>query len=65
MNQIYDIAGNVFEFTTDLYKGKIAMIRGGSAAYNGKGETLHPVIGYSFGDALHYISGFRVVLYIK
>lgn len=64
MNEIYDIVGNLFEFTTDLYKGKVAMVRGGSAGYSGSNTEEHPAIGYSFGDALHYIIGFRVVLYI-
>lgn len=48
MNEIYDIAGNVFEFTTDLYKGKVAIVRGGCAAYGGNENSIHPVMSYSF-----------------
>ena len=65
MNEIYDIVGNVFEFTTDLYEGKISLVRGGSAAYSGKKDSPHPAIATSMGDSLHYVIGFRVVLYIS
>lgn len=65
MNNIYDIAGNVFEFTTDLYEGKISLVRGGCAAYPGKGDSPHPAIASSLGNSLHYVIGFRVVLYVK
>lgn len=65
MNEIYDIAGNVFEFTTDLYEGEISLVRGGCAAYSGKKDSTHPVIATSMGDSLHYVIGFRVVLYIS
>lgn len=65
MNEIYDIAGNVFEFTTDLYEGEISLVRGGSAAYSGKKDSSHPAIATSLGDSLHYVIGFRVVLYIN
>lgn len=65
MNYIYDIAGNVFEFTTDLYEGEISLVRGGCAAYSGKKDSPHPVIATSMGDSLHYAIGFRVVLYVN
>ena len=65
MNEIYDIAGNVFEFTTDLYEGEISLVRGGCAAYSGKKDSTHPVIATSMGDSLHYVIGFSVVLYIR
>lgn len=65
MNEIYDIAGNVFEFTTDLYEGEISLVRGGCAAYSGKKDSPHPAIATSMGDSLHYVIGFRVVLYIN
>lgn len=64
MNQIYDIAGNLFEFTTDLYKEKVAIVRGGSAAYEGDGKSPHTTVSSSFGDSLGYGIGFRVVLYV-
>lgn len=65
MNNIYDIAGNVIEFTTDLYEGNISLVRGGSAAYSGKKDSPHTAISFSFGDAMHYVIGFRVVLYLE
>ena len=66
MNEIYDIVGNVFEFTTDiLTDGRYSLIRGGTAAYGGKKlESPYPATCYSVGAQLHYVIGFRVVLYI-
>lgn len=65
MNYIYDIAGNVFEFTTDLYEREVSLVRGGCAAYSGRKDSPHPAIATSMGDSLHYVIGFRVVLYVS
>ena len=70
MNEIYDIVGNLFEYVNSRYidAENNALVRGGSAGYNGTIEnTNYPSTSYSdWGmDGIHYIIGFRVTLFIK
>lgn len=65
MNNIYDLAGNVYDFTTDLLRGEYGVLRGGCAAYKGDETSKHQVYVYDLGDSFHYVYGFRVVLYIS
>lgn len=65
MNQIYDLAGNMFEFTSEQYKGEDAILRGGCAAYKGDKTSRHGVFAYDLAPESHYVYGFRVVLYVS
>ena len=65
VNNIYDLAGNVFEWTMESYSTNIRVGRGGN--YNALGSVFPSSIRYgSFGpeSAYGYI-GFRVALYVQ
>lgn len=65
MNEIYDIAGNLFEYTTDIFQEELSIARGGTAVYSSKKEeSEYPVEGFNLSGIMHYVLGFRVVLYI-
>ena len=64
-NNIYDLAGNVFEFTTEVYLGGYRYVRAGS--YNNTSGANGPVSrrGHVGTDTASDGIGFRSYLYIK
>ena len=70
INNIYDMAGNMWEWTTEIGKPDNcstvrALLRGGTFLYNGSSYPVSHRDGGALasGVAVHF--GFRVVLYIK
>ena len=63
-NNIYDFAGNVYEWTQEQKKSLYRVIRGGHYDYNG---NFYPVAYRNYLDPVddYYYTGFRATLYIK
>ena len=73
-NNIYDLAGNMWEWTTETKIRKnngnninytFAVLRGGSFHNNGSGNPVVYRLGYGTVEGLNVNIGFRTVLYIK
>ena len=72
-NNIYDLAGNMWEWTTEVreYKnssneiGTFAVIRGGSLVEYGEGDPITSRHGNVDVSGLNFSFGFRVILYIN
>ena len=62
-NNIYDMAGNVFEWTMEAYDSVHRVLRGGDYI-NGSGCPASYRLDYNPDDALDYF-GFRPALYVK
>ncbi|MDD2376754.1 MAG: hypothetical protein PHD15_04245 [Clostridia bacterium] len=62
-NNIYDLAGNAWEWTNEKYS-TFMIYRGGSFAFDGDGSPVCIRNNYSPFDAIYSMT-FRVVLYIK
>ena len=63
-NNIYDFAGNVYEWTQEKNKSLYRVIRGGDVNYNG-GNYPVAYRGYVNPNNYYCDTGFRVTLYIK
>jgi Tfp pilus assembly protein PilE len=73
-NNIYDLAGNMFEWTTEIIKRTkdsdntertFAALRGGSFGDDGSNDPVVYRYGFSYANSTVISIGFRVVLYIK
>ena len=63
VNNIYDLAGNAYEWTMKASSGK-RVIRGGNCNLNGEDYPASYRNGYSITDEYEFL-GFRVALYIN
>ena len=69
-NNIYDLAGNMWEWTTeegnhDTSSSTFAVRRGGTFNSIGSSDSIVCRYGHTAVSDLHVNIGFRVVLYIK
>ena len=65
---IFDIAGNVWEWTTEVPlngNGTHRVVRGGSASYHGNIDVATYRYGYGAAGSSNWNRGFRAVLYVK
>ena len=73
INNIYDMAGNMWEWTTETGKHdskdtdatNYAVFRGGSFGWNGSDYPVSGRAGYNSASVYAFDVGFRVVLYIQ
>ncbi len=67
VKNIYDLAGNVYEWTMEAYKNKYRICRGGMYEMGNNAKASASMRAYSLPDHSEniYLMGFRVALYIK
>ena len=78
LNNIYDLAGNMYEWTTERGNHKevaneettynqlgYAVVRGGGFCDYGSSDTVSIRFGNAVVNVFHNYIGFRVVLYVK
>lgn len=64
VNNIWDMAGNLYEWTMEGYSADCYVLRGGGYAWNGKDQGVD-VRNYQNTDNAGWIYGFRTALYVK
>ena len=66
VNNIYDLAGNVCEWTMESFYSDARVIRGGSYDYSGSFYPASSRYDHAYGPSLTYgFIGFRVALYVQ
>ena len=64
VKNIYDMAGNVLEWTMEAYSTSNRVDRGGNYRNFGSGHPASVRYGYDFPDSSYSNVGFRVTLYL-
>lgn len=63
VNNIYDLAGNIFEWTLEAYGSSTRFMRGGTYSYTGTGVTSAAYADVTMTTNISGAIGSRMVLY--